>query len=124
MSAAVMASLSDDTPEGKSIVALGVGTLGRTVSAPEGARAIAFTAQTRMSGIDIDGRSIRKGASDAIGKYVATHGDRGLPPDVRSTVDDVAKKGATPLVVADGGTVLGVVQLADIVKDGIRGAMT
>ena len=122
--AAVMASLSDDTPEGKSIVALGVGKLGKTVTAPEGARAIPFTAQTRMSGIDFDGRSIRKGASDAIGKYVATHGDpyrgTGLPQDVRTSVDDIAKKGATPLVVADGGTVLGVVQLADIVKDGIR----
>ncbi len=122
--AAVMASLSDDTPEGKSIVALGVGKLGKTVTAPAGARSIAFTAQTRMSGVDFDGRSIRKGASDAIGKYVATHGDPyrsgGLPPEVRASVDEVAKKGATPLVVADGGTVLGVIQLADIVKDGIR----
>jgi K+-transporting ATPase ATPase B chain len=123
--AAVMASLSDDTPEGKSIVALGVGKLGKTVTAPSGSRTIAFTAQTRMSGVDFDGRSIRKGASDAIAKYVASHGDpyrssSGLPADVRASVDDVAKKGATPLVVADGGTVLGVVQLADIVKDGIR----
>lgn len=72
-----------------------------------------------MSGVDFDGRSIRKGASDAIAKYVASHGDpyrsstSGLPAEVRASVDDVAKKGATPLVVADGGKVLGVVQLAD-----------
>ncbi|MGE0397321.1 MAG: potassium-transporting ATPase subunit KdpB [Kofleriaceae bacterium] len=123
--AAVMASLSDDTPEGKSIVALGVGKLGKTVDAPAGSKFVPFTAQTRMSGVDFDGRSIRKGASDAIGKHVATMGDPyrtsgGLPPEVRAAVDEVAKKGATPLVVADGGTVLGVVQLADIVKDGIR----
>jgi potassium-transporting ATPase ATP-binding subunit len=123
--AAVLASLADDTPEGKSIVALGVGMLGRSVSAPEGAKPVAFTAQTRMSGVDFDGRAIRKGASDAIAKYVTTVGSPyrasdGLPAEVRATVDNVAKKGATPLVVADGGKVLGVVQLADVVKDGIR----
>src|SRR6185503_7909986 len=101
-------------------VALGVAKLGRTVSAPPGARAVAFTAQTRMSGIDINGRAIRKGASDAIARHVATAGNPyragGLPAEVRTAVDAIAKKGATPLVVADGGTVLGVVQLADIVK--------
>jgi K+-transporting ATPase ATPase B chain len=75
---------------------------------------VPFTAQTRMSGVDLDGRSIRKGASDAIAKQTP------LPADVRTCVDDVAKRGSTPLVVADGATVLGVVQLADVVKDGIR----
>jgi K+-transporting ATPase ATPase B chain len=123
--AAVMASLADDTPEGKSIVALGVGKLGRAVAAPPGARPVPFTAQTRMSGVDFDGRTIRKGASDAIARHVATTGDphrpgAGLPADVRAAVDNVAKRGATPLVVADGGGVLGVVQLADVVKDKIR----
>jgi K+-transporting ATPase ATPase B chain len=123
--AAVLASLSDDTPEGKSIVALGVGTLGRAVAAPAEARAVPFTAQTRMSGVDGGGRTIRKGASDAIAKHVATMGapyraGEGLPAEVRTAVDAVAKQGATPLVVADGGTVLGVVQLADIVKDQIK----
>jgi K+-transporting ATPase ATPase B chain len=123
--AAVLASLSDDTPEGKSIVALGIGKLGRTVKSPEGATAVPFTAQTRMSGIDFDGRHIRKGASDAIAKHVASVGTpyragEGLPPEVRSIVDAVAQRGATPLVVADGGRVLGVVQLADIVKDHIK----
>ncbi|HVV82629.1 MAG TPA: potassium-transporting ATPase subunit KdpB [Kofleriaceae bacterium] len=123
--AAVLSSLSDDTPEGKSIVALGVGKLGRTVSAPPGATSVAFTAQTRMSGIDFDGRTIRKGAGDAIARHVSTLGAPyraadGIPADVRATVDGVAKKGATPLVVCDGATVLGVVQLADVVKDGIK----
>jgi K+-transporting ATPase ATPase B chain len=123
--AAVLASLSDDTPEGKSIVGLGVAKLARTVTAPAGATAVAFTAQTRMSGIDFDGRHIRKGAADSIAKYVAGIGTpyragEGIPGEVRATVDAVAKKGATPLVVADGGRVLGVVQLADIVKDHIR----
>ncbi|NVB84396.1 MAG: potassium-transporting ATPase subunit KdpB, partial [Kofleriaceae bacterium] len=123
--AAVMASLSDDTPEGKSIVALGAARVGRPITVPEGSRAVPFTAQTRMSGVDFDGRSIRKGASDAIGKYVASVGapyraGAGLPAEVRGSVEQVAKKGATPLVVADGGTVLGVVQLADVVKDKIK----
>jgi K+-transporting ATPase ATPase B chain len=78
-----------------------------------------------MSGVDFDGRTIRKGASDAIGRHVASIGDphrpgAGLTPEVRASVDHVAKRGATPLVVADGGTVLGVVQLADVVKDKIK----
>ena len=123
--AAVMASLADDTPEGKSIVVLGVGKLGRPVAAPPGARPVPFTAQTRMSGVDFNGRSIRKGASDAIARHIAITGDphrpgAGLPADVRASVENVAKRGATPLVVADGGSVLGVVQLADVVKDKIR----
>jgi len=114
--AAVLASLADDTPEGKSIVALGIGVLGRAVSAPEGAQPVAFTAQTRMSGVDIGERRVRKGASDAIARHlggVLTH-------DVRASVEQVAKIGATPLVVVDDQTVLGVVQLADVVKDKIR----
>ncbi len=123
--AAVLASLADDTPEGKSIVALGAGKLGRATQAPAGATTVPFTAQTRMSGIDFNGRAIRKGASDAIAKYVATTGTpyragEGLPPEVRAAVDSVAKAGGTPLVVADGGKVLGVVELVDVVKDGIR----
>jgi K+-transporting ATPase ATPase B chain len=127
--AAVLASLADDTPEGKSIVALGVGKLGRAVAAPPGARPVLFTAQTRMSGIDLDGRAIRKGAVDAIARHITQHSagarapyraNEGLPSEVRQAADNVAKQGATPLIVVDGGAVLGVVQLADIVKDGIR----
>jgi K+-transporting ATPase ATPase B chain len=115
--AAVLASLADETPEGKSIVALGAATLGRAVAAPDGSIAVPFTAQMRMSGVDFPtGRAIRKGASDAIAKLSRT----GLPADVRTAVDTVAKQGATPLVVCDGDRVLGVVRLADVVKDGIR----
>src|SRR6185503_19529623 len=77
--AAVMASLADDTPEGKSIVALGVGKLGRAVNAPDGARPVPFTAQTRMSGVDFNGRTLRKGASDAIGRHIANLGDPHRP---------------------------------------------
>ncbi|HVK73376.1 MAG TPA: potassium-transporting ATPase subunit KdpB [Kofleriaceae bacterium] len=123
--AATLASLADDTPEGKSIVALGAAVLGRTVVLPEGAKPLAFTAQTRMSGIEIDGHphrdvhTIRKGASDAISRHVASLGAL-LPADVRAQVDAVAKQGATPLVVASDARVLGVVQLADVVKIGIR----
>ena len=118
--AATLSSLADDTPEGKSIVALGVALLGRAVSAPEGATTVPFTAQTRMSGVDLEGgRTIRKGASDAIGRYVVALSGQ-VPAEVKSQVDTVAKGGATPLVVADGARVLGVVQLADIVKTGIR----
>ncbi len=124
--AAVMASLSDDTPEGKSIVALGAGKLGRSVSVPAGANSVPFTAQTRMSGVDFDGRTHPQGRERR--DRQARHGARpirivrgaGLPADVRAAVENVAKKGATPLVVADGGTVLGVVQLADVVKDHIK----
>ncbi|MDX2089526.1 MAG: potassium-transporting ATPase subunit KdpB [Kofleriaceae bacterium] len=123
--AATLASLADDTPEGKSIVALGAAVLGRAVTMPEGAKPVAFTAQTRMSGIDLNGhphrdvRTIRKGAGDAITRHVATLGGQ-LPAEVKAQVDAVAKKGATPLVVASDSRVLGVVQLADIVKTGIR----
>ncbi len=118
--AATLSSLADDTPEGKSIVTLGAAILGRAVLAPAGATTVGFTAQTRMSGVDLEGgRSIRKGASDALGRHVAALGGT-VPAEVKGTVDTVAKQGATPLVVADGARVLGVVQLADIVKTGIR----
>jgi K+-transporting ATPase ATPase B chain len=123
--AASMASLADDTPEGKSIVALGAGILGRPVSVPDGAVPVPFTAQTRMSGVDLDGhphrdmKTIRKGASDAIAKHVAALGGQ-VPPEVKAQVDAIAKKGATPLVVAADSKVLGVVQLSDVVKTGIR----
>src|SRR5205085_1959111 len=82
--AAVLASLADDTPEGKSIVALGVGKLGeRCRDLPPGAEFVPFTAQTRMSGVDAAGRSIRKGASDAIARHVGG----ALPPEVKAQVD-------------------------------------
>ena len=84
-----------------------------------GARFVPFTAQTRMSGVDLDGRQIRKGASDAIEAFVTSQGG-GFPGDARNKVETIAKAGGTPLVVADGARVLGVIHLKDIVKGGIR----
>jgi K+-transporting ATPase ATPase B chain len=119
--AAQLASLADETPEGRSIVVLAKtkhAIRERDVSML-GAVFVAFSAQTRMSGVNLDGRQVRKGAADAIATYVRGFGGE-VPPAVQSTVDRVAKQGATPLVVADGARVLGVIELKDIVKGGIR----
>ncbi len=119
--AAQLASLSDETPEGRSIVVLAKerhGLRGRDLQAL-GATFLPFTAQTRMSGVDLNGRQIRKGAADAIEAFVAKRGGQ-MPPAVQQTVDAVARQGGTPLVVADGARVLGVIYLKDIVKGGIR----
>jgi K+-transporting ATPase ATPase B chain len=119
--AAQLASLADETPEGRSIVVLAKEQFGlreRDIGALH-AEFVPFTAQTRMSGVDMDGHTIRKGAADAIDAFV--HGLGGeLPGNVRAAVERVAKEGSTPLVVADGATVLGVIQLKDIVKGGIQ----
>ncbi len=119
--AAQIASLADETPEGRSIVVLAKKEYGlreRDIRAL-GAQFIAFSAKTRMSGVDLGGREIRKGAADAIEARVAARGGS-VPAEIRSIVEDVSRRGATPLVVADGPRVLGVIQLADIVKGGIR----
>jgi K+-transporting ATPase ATPase B chain len=119
--AAQLASLADETPEGRSIAVLAkerFALRGRDVHAI-GARFVPFSAHTRMSGADLEGRRIRKGASDAIEAFVKELGGS-LPGEVRSAVDGVARSGGTPLVVADGARVLGVVHLKDIVKGGIR----
>jgi K+-transporting ATPase ATPase B chain len=123
--AAQLSSLADETPEGRSIVVLAkekYGIRGREM-AEMGATFIPFTAQTRMSGVDFDGRQIRKGAADAIEKYVAGNGAI-VTPELRPIVDRIARSGGTPLVVAEkaGGKSrpLGVVHLKDIVKGGIR----
>ncbi len=119
--AAQLASLADETPEGRSIVVLAKekhGLRGREVESL-GATFVPFTAQTRMSGVDLGARQIRKGATEAIVRFVEGQG-AAFPAAVRASVEDVAKLGATPLVVADGGRVLGIVQLKDIVKGGIR----
>ncbi len=118
---AQLASLADETPEGRSIVVLAKEKFGireRDVEAL-GAQFVPFTAQTRMSGVDMKGREIRKGAADSIEAYVKAKGGT-FPVEVRSSVETVAKRGATPLVVADGKTVLGVIELKDIVKGGIK----
>jgi K+-transporting ATPase ATPase B chain len=119
--AAQLASLADETPEGRSIVVLVKEAYGLRERGMEelGATFVPFTAQTRMSGVDANGRSIRKGADDVIEAFVRANGGR-FPSEVRESVDQVAREGGTPLVVAEGATVLGVVQLKDIVKGGIR----
>lgn len=119
--AAQLASLADETPEGRSIVVLAkekYGLRGRNLSELQ-ATFIPFSAQTRISGVDLDGRFVRKGATDAIENFVKEN--RGsLPVEVRRTVEDIAKRGGTPLVVADGKQVLGTIYLKDIVKGGIK----
>ncbi len=119
--AAQLASLADETPEGRSIVVLAKQKFNlRARDMRElSATFVPFTAQTRMSGVDVGTRRIRKGATDAIEKLLKGEG-RPFPEDVKRAVEIVAKQGATPLVVLDGTTVLGVVQLKDIVKGGIR----
>ena len=113
---AALSSASDETPEGKSIVRLFEKQNNAPVVVPPDAQFIPFTAQTRMSGIDLaDGKHIRKGALDAIIKFVEGN-NGGIPADLQSLVDTVAKKGATPLVVADGVHIAGVIVLEDILK--------
>jgi K+-transporting ATPase ATPase B chain len=123
--AAQLASLADETPEGRSIVVLAKERFGlrgaglEAKSEGEAATFVPFTAQTRMSGVDFGGRQIRKGAADAIANHLASLGAP-VPREVWDAVDSVARSGATPLVVASGKRVLGVVRLSDVVKGGIR----
>jgi K+-transporting ATPase ATPase B chain len=123
--AAQLASLADETPEGRSIVVLAKQRFqlrGREVGPPQAAF-VPFSAATRMSGVDVGQaaatRRIRKGAAVAIAGFVQQHGG-GMVAEVSSNVDAIARSGGTPLVVADGGRLLGVVQLKDVVKGGIR----
>jgi K+-transporting ATPase ATPase B chain len=118
---AQISSLADETPEGRSIVVLAKERyqIRQRDLAALGARFVPFTAQTRMSGVDLDGRHIRKGAADAVEAFVQTLGGA-FPPDVRAQVETIAKGGGTPLAVAEGARVLGVIHLKDIVKGGIR----
>ena len=119
--AAQLASLADETPEGRSIVVLAKEQhqIRERQIEQMGATFVPFSAQTRMSGVDMSGRQIRKGAADAIEAYVTKLGGS-VPTEVRAAVDTISKAGATPLVVAEGKVVLGVIQLKDIVKGGIR----
>ncbi|MDF0642784.1 MAG: potassium-transporting ATPase subunit KdpB [Nitrospira sp.] len=116
-----LASLADETPEGRSIVVLAKEKYGlRARDIHElGATFIPFTAQARMSGVDLQGREIRKGSAEAMESYVAARGGR-FSPFVRAQVETIAKRGGTPLTVAESGKVLGVIALQDIVKGGIR----
>ncbi len=119
--AAQLASLADETPEGRSIVVLAkekFNIRGRELAAPHAAF-VAFTAQTRMSGVDMEGRSIRKGAADSMKAYIESKGGT-FPAEVAKTVEAASRAGRTPLVVAEGNRVLGVVELKDVVKGGIK----
>ncbi|EFH80965.1 potassium-transporting ATPase subunit KdpB [Ktedonobacter racemifer] len=131
--AALLSSLSDETPEGRSIVALARDRYGFNEEESAGATFLPFSAQTRMSGIDLNGRdakgrAIRKGASDAIATYVSQHGVS-VSPDLTPLVESIARAGSTPLAVAEitssanganAGRILGIIELKDIVKGGMR----
>ncbi|WP_371326075.1 potassium-transporting ATPase subunit KdpB [Caldimonas taiwanensis] len=114
-----LASLADETPEGRSIVVLAKQRFNLRGRDTHGVQFVAFSARTRMSGVDVDGRSIRKGAVDAIERFVREAGGE-LPGPVRERAEAIARQGGTPLLVAEGRRVLGVVELKDIVKGGIR----
>jgi K+-transporting ATPase ATPase B chain len=119
--AAQLASLADETPEGRSIVVLAkekYGLRGRDLSTRE-TTFVPFTAQTRMSGVNLDGVEIRKGAKDAIAKYVAERGHR-VPAETEQAVAEISNGGGTPLLVTENWRVLGVIALTDIVKGGMR----
>jgi len=112
---AMLSSLADETPEGRSIVTLVKDKHGIPAREVAGATFIKFTAQTRMSGLDVGEREIRKGAVDAVGAHAG-----GIPSDVRAAADKIGDTGGTPLAVSDGKRVLGLIHLKDIVKQGIR----
>ena len=114
----LLASLADETPEGRSIVELAQSRFGLTPTDMPGAELVPFTAQTRMSGIEWQGRSIRKGAADSVRKWATDQGGA-IPPELNPIVDGIAVSGGTPLVVAEGSRLLGVIHLKDTVKEGI-----
>jgi potassium-transporting ATPase ATP-binding subunit len=119
---AQLSSLPDETPEGRSIVVLAkekYGLRARELGVLE-AEFVPFSAQTRMSGVNLDGREIRKGASEAISKYISPSNGSGLSKEVQAIVEQIARSGGTPLVVAENFKPLGVIHLKDIVKGGIR----
>jgi K+-transporting ATPase ATPase B chain len=120
--AAQLASLADETPEGRSIVVLAkqYGLRGRNISEMPHATFINFTAKTRMSGVDIDGLQIRKGAPDAVKNFIG----QDFPRPVAEAVEIVSRSGGTPLVVAEKDRVLGVIHLKDIVKGGLKDRFT
>ena len=114
--AAWLASSADETPEGKSVVDLARRLLGREVAAPEGATFVPFSATTRLSGLDLGGRQVRKGATDAVRRLTG----QAPAPALAAQVDAIARSGGTPLLVADQGAILGAIQLKDVVKPGVR----
>src|SRR6202162_2872531 len=117
--AALLSSLADETPEGRSIVSFAEEHYGLKPREIPNAELVAFTAQTRMSGVDFDGHSIRKGAADSVRRWVIEQGGS-VPDELETIVDGIAVQGGTPLVVANGKNVLGVIYLKDVVKQGMR----
>ncbi len=120
--AALLGSLADETPEGRSIVALAkhrLGVRGREIKTPDASSFVHFTPELRMSGVSLNGREIRKGAVDAVTDFVTSEGGT-IPEGVKNAVETVGRGGGTPLVVADSGRALGVIQLKDVLKEGIR----
>ncbi len=119
---ALLSSMSDETPEGRSIVTLAknnLGVRGSEIQLPEGSTFVPFSVQTRMSGLDYKDGEIRKGAYDAIEKFITQrHGN--ISTKIKEAVELIAKQGGTPLVVARGGKALGVIHLKDVVKHGIK----
>ncbi len=119
-SAAQLASLADETPEGRSIVVLAKDRFGIRERELSGAHEfVPFSATTRMSGLDFEGRQIRKGAADSVKQWVVEQGGT-VPADLDPIVERVSRAGSTPLVVADGPVILGVIELKDVVKEGIQ----
>ena len=126
--ASVLASLGDETPEGRSILAFVRDRYGIAPDRPAGATVVPFSANTRVSGLDHDGRSWRKGAVDSVLKLVARHGSVGAassvafapPPAFDAAVERIARAGGTPLAVAANGRLMGVIELKDVIKPGIR----
>jgi K+-transporting ATPase ATPase B chain len=120
--ASLLASLADETPEGRSIVALAKHRLdvrGRDIKTPDPGCFVHFTPELRMSGVTLDGREIRKGAADAVAAFVTGHGGT-MPECILQAVQKVGREGGTPLVVADSSRALGVIQLKDVLKKGIK----
>jgi K+-transporting ATPase ATPase B chain len=117
--AAQLSSLADETPEGRSIIVLAKERYGLRERDIHGGTLVPFTAETRMSGVDLDGRSIRKGAADAIRRWIEDGGSS-TPAELAEIVEGIAASGGTPLVVASDATALGVIHLKDVVKEGLR----
>lgn len=122
ITSALLSSLADETPEGRSIVVLAKKELqvkGKDIRAPQGSRFILFTPQSRMSGIDTDSRKIRKGSLDAVAAFIEAQGDS-VSDNIRKDVENIARKGDTPLVVAENNKIIGMIRLKDIIKEGIN----
>ncbi len=119
--AALMASLTDETPEGRSIVVLAKGKYGLKLSTlAADAQTIAFSPDTRLSGVNVGGKQYRKGASDSTVAFVKSLGSQAIPSNLKDVVDKIARAGATPLVVSCDAEIYGVINLKDIIKSGIQ----